>query len=389
METQSLDSILKSINKKFGDKVASIGVPEKAEISTLSLGSPSLDFCLYNNLTEGKFVELNGLESSGKTTLAFLIASSYIKNELKRNPDNPRKILFVDAEATCDPVWALQATGYDMNDKRVPTIYIGGAGQTAEEYFDTVIECVRTGEIGLVIFDSLSMIVGQQLADESLEKKEMGGIAKVLGDFCKRSVGLFNRYRTTFIGINGLTENITGYGDPLQTPGGKAWKRACSVRLRVKRGDFFDDEGNTLAKKEAQSPAGHIIEVYVEKTKVCRWDRKLAYSHLCYSKGIDLIQDTIDVATYFGLIDNSVQGTFKLLDPTTGEVLTDSKGAEIKIRGKKNIKPYFMEHTDVFKRLYNKCYELLSKRDDSNIVAFENLLGVDVSKVIDVSGENE
>ena len=48
-----------------------------------------------------------------------------------------------------------------------------------------------------------------------------------------------------------------------------------------------------------------------------------------------------------------------------------------------------MEHTDVFKRLYNKCYELLSKRDDSNIVAFENLLGVDVSKVIDVSGENE
>ena len=42
------------------------------------------------------------------------------------------------------------------------------------------------------------------------------------------------------------------------------------VRLRFKRGDFFDQDENILMKKDAQSPAGHIIEMYVEKTKVCR-----------------------------------------------------------------------------------------------------------------------
>nr|DAD82659.1 MAG TPA: Protein recA [Siphoviridae sp. ctrpg19] len=388
-EVESISDILKKINKKFGDGVASFGVPKLITYGTLSLGSPSLDFCLYNSLTEGKFVELSGFESSGKTTLAFLIAASFIKKEKERNPENPRKILFVDAEAACDPEWAYIATGYDMNDPVVQTIYIEGSGQTAEEYFDTVIDLVKTGEIGLVIFDSLTMLVSQQIADESLEKKQMGGISSVLGDFCKRAVGLFNRNHCTFIGINGLTENISGYGDPFHTPGGKTWKRACMVRLRVKRGDFFNDDGEVIAKKDAQSPAGNVIEVYVEKTKVCKWDRKLGFSYLNYERGIDLIQDTIQVATYFGLIDDSTQGSYKLVDPETGEILVDEAGKELKIRGKKNVKPYFEEHPELFKSLYKKVYEMMEKKDDPNIVSFEKLLNIDVSEVIGDSSDEE
>ena len=224
------------------------------------------------------------------------------------------------------------------------------------------------------------MIVGQQIADESLEKKQMGGVAQVLGDFCKRSVGLFNRHKCTFIGINGLTENVSGYGDPLLTPGGKTWKRACMVRLQFKQGEFFDAEGNPVAKKDAQSPAGHKIEMYVRKTKVCKWDRKLGWASLNYSRGIDLLQDTIDVATYFGLIDNSTIGTFKILDPETGEVMTDENGNEVKIRGKKNVKPYFEQHLDLWRKLYDIVYEKLSVKEDSNIIAFEKMLNIDVSE---------
>lgn len=381
-------SILKSINKKFGMEVAQIGVPKLKEGGTLSLGSPSLDMCLYNSLPEGKFIELNGLESSGKTTLAFLIASDFIKKEKKRNPDNPRKILFVDAEAACDPEWALRATGYDMNDPVVQTIYIQGSGQTAEEYFDAVRQLVLTNEIGLVIFDSLSMLVGQQTAEKSFESKDMGGQAKPISDFCRRCVGIFNRTHCTFVGINGLYENVSGYGDPLQSGGGKQWKRTCMVRLRVKKGYPFDAEGNEL-KSTAENPAGNQIQIFVEKTKVCKWDRKLGFTNLNYSSGIDLIQDTVESAIYFGLIDNSTQGMFKLIDPETGEILTDENGAELKIRGKKNIKPYFEAHPDQFKKLYDKCYEVLSKKEDSNIVAFEKLLNVNVNEVIGEHSDEE
>ena len=383
MEYQSLTDVIKQINKKFSDEkntVAKFGVDAVTSSGTLSLGSPGLDYCLYNNLPEGKMIEISGSESSGKTTLCFLIAADYIRKELQRHPNNPRHILFIDAECAADPEWAKKSTGYDMNREDVKTLYITPAGQSAEELFDIVVDCAKTGEIGLIIFDSLTAIVSQRIANESMEKKDMGGIAKPLGDFCKKVTGILNKQHTTFIGINGVTENISGYGELEVTPGGRTWKRACMVRLRVKRGDFFDEEGNILAKKDAQSPAGHIIEMYVYKTKVCRWDRKLGICHLSYTKGIDILQDTIDVATYFGLIDNSVQGSFKIIDPDTGKIMLDAEGNPIKIRGKKNVRTYFENHLDIYRKLYDKVYEKIGEMDDPYIKSFEDMLNVNIEE---------
>lgn len=392
----NLTSVLKKINTKYSDNlnnlVVQIGVPDLKSIGTLSLGSPALDFCLYNSLPEGTFIEINGLEGSGKTTLSFLIASDYIRKEQERNPDNPRKILFVDAECATDKGWAKQSTGYNMDDKKVPTIYYEGSGQSAEEYFDDVISLIRTGEIGLIIFDSLSMLAGSQVNEQSLKKEQMGGIAKPLTNFVKRSIGLLHKYKTTFIGINGLSENIGGYGDPLVAGGGKAWKRACMVRLRCKRGDFFDIDNNIVMKKDAQSPAGHIIEVYVEKTKVCRWDRKLGRLHLNYTTGVDLLWDTIDVAINLGLIAQINQMTFGVIDPDSGEILKDNEGNDLKIKGRKNLKPYFIEHKELWKNIYDKCYEKLAKKDDPSIIAFEKMLNLDMTPEklgFDINEENE
>lgn len=376
----SLDEVLKNVNKKFGIECAKIGVKDKTDGFTLSLGSPSLDFCMYNSCGEGKFYEFNGLESSGKTTCAMLVAASYIRNELQRRPDDPRHILYIDAECTADPKWALKSTGYDMNRTDVKTYYIEGAGQSAEEYFDIVMDFAKTGKIGLIIFDSLTMIASKQINEESADKKEYGGIAKALGDFCKKISGVLNKNGCTFIGINGLTENITGYGDPYLTPGGKGWKRACSARFRFKRGDFFNEDGDILKKSEAQNPAGHIIEMYVEKTKFCNWDRKLGLMHLNYSKGVDILWDTIDVATALGYIDTSVQGSFKFIDVETGEIICDNNGNELKIRGKKNLKPYLEEHLDLYRKLYDACYKKMVIKDDPNIVSFEQMLEVNVEE---------
>ena len=131
------------------------------------------------------------------------------------------------------------------------------------------------------------------------------------------------------------------------------------------------------------------MEAAVLKTKVCKWDRKLGRMYINYDRGVDIMQDTIEVATYFGLIDNSVQGSFKILDPDTGEVMLNKEGNEVKIRGKKNIKPYFEEHTDIWKRLYDKVYEKLSQKMDPSIVSFEHMLGIDVEESFNVNLEEE
>ena len=379
----SLSEVLKNIQKEYGESVVKIGVDGLEVDGILSLGSPSLDFCIYGGIPEGRIVEFSGAEGSGKTTNAFLAAAAYQRAELERNPDNPRAIILLDNEGTADPVWA-RKMGYDMReDANVPTIIIRPEGQSAEEIFDMALDLLRTGEIGLLIFDSIATLVPQQIADESMEKQQMGGIAKALTRFANTAVGLLRKYKATLIAINQVRDNMSGYGDPLQTPGGRAWKHACSMRLMFKRSTFIEEDGNEL-NKSAQSPAGHVIEMYVLKTKVCKWDRKLGYAHLNYDRGIDVVWDTVELATHFGYIDNPASGTFRLLDIDTGEIAVDDDGNEIKFRGKKNVVPYFRERPVEWRKLYDKVYDKLTQKEDPFIVSFEKMLNTSIQEKLGV-----
>ena len=382
---ESVADILKEVNKKYNDQVLTVGVEDLTSYGTLSLGSPGFDFCLYNSFPERRIVEFSGAEGSGKTTTAYLVAASYVRKELERNPDSPRGILFVDLECGADPSWSIKM-GYDMNSDKVKTYRLTGSDMAAEHIFDVIINMVKTGEIGLIIIDSLNMLVPLQVFDESLEKKDMGGIAKPLGDFSRRIKGLLVKYNCTLIGINQLRESIGGYGNPITTSGGRGWKHATDVRMMFKKSSFFDDEGNEL-KSSAESPAGYIMEAAVLKTKVCKWDRKLGRIYVNYDRGVDIMQDTIEVATYFGLIDNSTQGWFKIVEPDTGELMLDDEGNIIKIKGKKNVKPYFEEHPKLWRRLYDKVYEKLSEKENPNVIAFEKMLNINVDEAFNISQE--
>ena len=377
MANDSLAEVMKKISKKYGDNVVRVGAQDLTVDGVLSLGSPSLDFCIYGGVPEGRIVEFSGPEGSGKTTNAFLAAASYQRAEVKRNPENPRSIVFLDNEGTLDREWAAKM-GYDISeDATVPTILIRPEAQSAEEIFDMALDMLKTGEVGLLIFDSIATLVPMQIADESMEKQQMGGIAKALTRFANTAIGLLRKYKATLIAINQVRENIGGYGPALSTPGGRAWKHACSMRLMFKRGAFFDEDGNELTTS-AESPAGHIIDMAVLKTKTCRWDRKLGHAHLNYTRGVDIVQDTIDVALHLGFIDNSAQGMYKLIDPETGALMIDADGNEIKIRGKKNVATYFREHTDQWRKLYDMVYEKLSLKQDPFVKSFEEMLGLSI-----------
>lgn len=377
MANDSLAEVMKKISKKYGDNVVRVGAQDLTVDGVLSLGSPSLDFCIYGGVPEGRIVEFSGPEGSGKTTNAFLAAASYQRAEVKRNPENPRSIVFLDNEGTLDREWASKM-GYDISeDATVPTILIRPEAQSAEEIFDMALDMLKTGEVGLLIFDSIATLVPMQIADESMEKQQMGGIAKALTRFANTAIGLLRKYKATLIAINQVRENIGGYGPALSTPGGRAWKHACSMRLMFKRGAFFDEDGNDLTTS-AESPAGHIIDMAVLKTKTCRWDRKLGHAHLNYTRGVDIVQDTIDVALHLGFIDNSAQGMYKLIDPETGALMIDADGNEIKIRGKKNVATYFREHTDQWRKLYDMVYEKLSQKQDPFVKSFEEMLGLSI-----------
>ena len=379
MAEKSLNEVLKSLNKKFGENVVKIGADALEVDGILSLGSPMADYCLYGGIPEGRIVEFSGAEGSGKTSTAFLVAASFQREELKRNPDYPRKIIYLDNEGTLDPTWA-KNFGYDLSENAdVQTIVIRPEGQNAEEIFDMALDLLRTGEVGLLIFDSIATLVPAQIAEESMEKYQMGGIAKSLTRFANTALGLLRKYKATLIGINQVRENMTAYGNPITTPGGRAWRHACSSRLMFKRGDFFDEDGNKLSTS-AESPAGHIVNIAVLKTKTSKWDRKGGSYRLNYAKGIDILSDTIEAALHLGFIDNSTQGSYKIINPETGEVELDSEGNEIKIRGKNNVNKYFEEHHEEWKKLYDKVYEKIKQKEDPYILSFQKMLNSNIEE---------
>lgn len=364
-EVKSVDQVIRSISKDFGDIVKKGFSQDSAEVVLQSLGSIALDFCLYGGIHPGRFVELSGPEGSGKSTLAFMAGGVYQRT----HPDE--SVLLVDMEGTFDPTWA-NKLGLKTDTQ---FLYYETVGQAGEDVLNHVVDFIKAG-VRFVIIDSLPMLVpGYVQEEDDMKQKSMGGNAHLLSDFTSRYTGLVHKTKAIVIGINQLRDNMTGYGDPVKTTGGRAWKHACSLRIMTKRGDFFGQDGEKIKKKDAQSPAGHFIEMHVLKNKDAPWDRKLGFTKLHYWKGVDYISDLIEVAVYYDLIKCPSPGWYLLLDGE-GNPLKNEKGDDLKIQGKLKLAEYLKNNKEVSGRIYHTVKELMEQKGQGYLKGFEEMLGV-------------
>lgn len=299
-----LDSLIKQINKDYKEKIAFNG--DEASLIKYELvpfSSPRLNYMLHGGLPMGRMIEFAGAEKSGKTTTALdMVKQCQIKFEkeyeqaLKKDKDAVlRKVCFVDAENTFDVAWATKL-GVKIEDM----LLIKPQEQYAEQVFDIMKAVIETGEIGLIVLDSVAQLVSKQAAEADMEQKTYGGIAMALTKFCNIVVPLLGKYNCMCIMINQVREDLNNPYNQYITPGGKGFKHNCSVRLMFQQGDFFDINNKKL-NRGCENPAGNLVKVHIEKSKVCMSDRRTGFYTLNYINGIDYINDTIDV-----LIQNEV-----------------------------------------------------------------------------------
>lgn len=366
-ENKTTSQLIREINKNFEGVVRKGFTPDEYKPEITSLGSISLDFTCYGGLTMGRMVEISGAESAGKSLLASLIIGAY----QRKHPNE--QVLYMDLEGTFDPTWGVKL-GMNLDEDHF--IYYESLGQSGEDIINHLVGFIRSG-VRLAVIDSLPKLVPDFILEENdMAQKSMGGNAKLLADFVNRYSGLIHRMKALVIGINQIRDNMSGYGDPYKTTGGRAWKHECSTRLMVKRGDFFDKNGEKVKKKDAQSPAGHYVEMYVLKNKDAPWDRKVGFTKLHYWKGIDYVSDLMDVAIYFNLIENEKVGWFGILDEE-GNPMLNEEGKPIRVNGKNNLLNYLREHREVSSRLYKKVYEMMTVKESGYLKGFEEMLGVD------------
>lgn len=370
------------INKKYKADIIQVGT-QISKIAKIPFSSPTANFITYGGVPIGKITELFGGEGGGKTTSALDICANAqqlfekqfnddvdalnkvieeqttkgtkegkkladkANKELQDVIDKGKKLVaYVDTEQTLDVEWA-QKLGVDTE----ALILVKPQEQTAEQVLEIIKQLIATGDIGLCVLDSIPCLVPQQIYDESLEKKAYGGISQPLTIFSSKILPYLVQNECAFIGINQIREDLSSMYNTISTPGGRAWKHACSLRLRFKKDTLLDENNGELSSR-AENPAGNKVQIEVVKTKVCKPDRKLGYYTLNYTTGIDAVNDTITVATQYGLLQKEGSWfTFLNEDKTPME---DDGGKIIKMQGQGRVNIFLNDHPEVFEQLKDR-----------------------------------
>jgi recombination protein RecA len=377
-----VDSLFKEFNKKYKAELFSVGNIVHS-CSRINFSSPRANYMLYGGIPRGRITEFAGEEGSGKTTTALDITANaqklfndewhdrinYLesKDKLTKEQTNelldlrergPLRVLWVDCENTFDDSWS-QTLGVDTEN----ILYMGPESQSAEEIFDMVLQIIDTGEIGLVVIDSLGMMVSQQEMDKDVEDSTYGGISRALTKFSKKAQDVCAKTNCALIGINQVRDNLNaGYGGPAYTtPGGKCWKHVCSVRLMFKQGTPFDENFKDV-KKSFENPYGHRVQISVQKTKICNPDRKLGFYTLTYENGIESFIDIIDIALTKDVIHQS-GAWFTFINPNTNEIVKredeDGNLVDIKVQGQASLMPFLKKEEN--KDIYDMIVDFVNK----------------------------
>lgn len=216
------EELLKAIKKKFGDKSAS-SAADIERFDVIPSGSLCLDYITeIGGLPSNRIVEYAGEPGSGKSTLAM----HSMNNALRMYPD--RIGLFFDLEQKVTPDWM------DNFIDDMDRVYVLNPDHI-EQATDMYKESVRTGQVCVVVLDSIGGAPTKRTVDKSAEIASFGGNSIGVGEFARNASTLGGKYRCLTIGINQVRQDMAGFRR-LMTPGGEAWKHACSLRVQVKRG---------------------------------------------------------------------------------------------------------------------------------------------------------
>ena len=388
----SLEDILKGINKEFKKDLAMKGIGQLI-IKKIPFTSPRLNYETYGGIPRGRISMFAGKESSGKTTTALDIVKNaqitfdnefeeevfQLQDNIEQNKDKktmkaklekwnerlkylmkrgPLKIVYFDAEGTIDSDWA-RKLGVDVDNVYLVRLHT----QTAEQFLDQVMKVVRdTDDVGLVVIDSIAVLVPQLVHGESFEQKNMGGNAKVVTDFCNEVCPVLGEKDIACIIINQARDDFKNPYADFAIPCGNGLKLASSLILTFQKGKLLNEK-NEEQKQSFETPQGNLVWVRVQKTKVFKPDRRVQYYTLSYDFGVDVIADLIPLAIEFDVIKKA-GSWFSVVDPYTGETLIDEDGELIKFQGMTSLLTYLRQNNQLTKEIYDYVMKKITGNDE-------------------------
>lgn len=313
-ELKAANSVVAKVRDTFGEENIfrssdSFGL----EVASYTSGSVAFDDALgIWGLPQGRLIQYAGAESSGKTLLA-LVAAAYVTRVLRKF------VYFIDAEHSLDPVWAA-ALGVDLSLMLISQPQHGGevfdllcgspppksAQRTAKKAGK---ELARNkgllempeleGQLGLIILDSIAALPAPQEFMVGAGDVLVAAQARFLPPVLRKLIPLLGKNGANMIAINQVRVNPGQlFGNPETTPGGRAFKHACSIMVNFAKVGAKDTE----ILDERKEPIGHIVSYNITKNKVAPPFKKGQLS-IEYLRGVvNNETDLLELGKKYGLL---------------------------------------------------------------------------------------
>jgi recombination protein RecA len=290
-ESKALEVIIAQLERQFGaGSVITLGSTNVQKWPCIPTGAATLDNILgIGGLPRGRIVEIYGPESSGKSTIALTVITEAQKMGLK--------CAYIDAEHALDPIY-MTALGVDL-DK-----LIFSQPDYGEQALEIVDRLVRSGEVGVVVIDSVASLIPKAELEGEMESAQMGLQARLMAKAMRKLVSAASETKTLLLFINQLRNKIgVMFGNPETTPGGMALKYAASVRIDLrKKEDLKDKSGEAIGIK---------VKAKIIKNKMAP-PLKITEFDILYGKGVDQFGCLFDLALGQGMFTQ--KGAWVYLD---------------------------------------------------------------------------
>lgn len=270
----SIKETLAGLEKTFGK--GSVMLMNDANTNydegVIPTGSIVLDLALgIGGLPRGRIVEIFGAESAGKTTLAL----SAVAQAQKQGGT----AAFIDVEHAIDPSYS-KKIGIDVDKLLI------SQPDSAEQALEITEYLVKSGNIDLVVIDSVAALVPIAEIEGQMGELQIGLQARLMSQALRKLAGIIRKTNCTAIFINQLREKVgVVFGNPETTPGGRALKFYSSVRIDLRRVEPI---------KDGTEIVGNKIRARIVKNKMAPPFKK-AEIDIIFSEGISRESSIIDL----------------------------------------------------------------------------------------------
>lgn len=353
--TSQLTTSLKYLEKRFGKGVVMNLLGSVDTMPCIPSGHPFVDYVMGGGFYFGRHIELFGPESSGKSTLAYMVAI-----QAQRLKFNTGRVLILDHEHSWSKTYFKKLGG--LID---PEHLLVAQPDTAEDSLEIMREFVDNELVDLIVVDSVSAMLpeaeeavflnssGNEVESGSgrqrgtMGKAHIGSQSLMMSQALKQMSARIDKKRVCVIWINQIRTkiNTTGGQTTETTSGGNALRFYATVRLEMRKiGAVKGKVFNRFENKTREGIVAMRSIVKGAKNKAAPPFREAPVT-IRFGSGLDVEDSILEFASLHNIVTKTGQGWY----------LTEALGATRNARGLDDFRKLRKEEPKIWDVILSKC----------------------------------